>query len=89
MLRPDGAHLFVSGKLAAVGLREGLVEGGHLLGSELDNRLIFASELEKHAGERVLRVRREVAEGRDGLLEQLGHAAILAVSGSPWKAFAR
>jgi hypothetical protein len=39
MLRPDGAHLFISRKLGALGLRKGLVERSLFLGGNLEGNL--------------------------------------------------
>ena len=69
MFRPDGAHLFVRGKFAALGLRQQFLERGFFLGGQLNHRLIFSGELQENAGEVVLRFGGEAAHGFDGVFK--------------------
>ena len=69
MLRPDGAHLFVRSKFAALGLLERLFERGFLLGGQLNHRLTLSSELQENAGKIVLRFGGKATHNVDGVLE--------------------
>jgi hypothetical protein len=87
MLRPNGAHLFVRGKFTAIRLRKGFVKGGCFLGAQLQHRLIFPGQLQKHAGKVVLHFSRKAAHGLDSLFKQFGHGQKIGFSLAVWKDF--
>ena len=68
MLRPDGAHLFIRRKFTALRLRKGFVKRGFFVGAQLKHGLIFASQLQEHAGKVILHFRRETAHGSNAAL---------------------
>jgi hypothetical protein len=74
MLRPNGAHLFVRRKLAALGLRKGFVERSLFLRSQLDGRFIITGQVYKETRNGVLRLGGQGADGFNSSLEQLSHA---------------
>ena len=89
MFHPDGAHLFVRREFTAICLRKRYVKRGFFLGAQLKHRLIFASQLQKHAGKVILYFSRETAHGLNSLFEQFGHGWIINVSPSGGSIFGR
>jgi hypothetical protein len=81
MLCPNGANLLVGREFASVGLRNGFVKGGCLLGSQFDRRLIDPDELQKHQREGILRFGGQAAHRLNGFFKQYCHAEIVAGSG--------
>jgi len=69
MLRPNGAHLFVRGKFAPLGLCKRFFKRGFFLGGQLNYRLIFSSELQEDASKIVLRFGWKAAHCVDGVFE--------------------
>ncbi len=77
MLRPDGAHLFLTGELASRRRGLGAGDGGALIRRQRYRLAIDAPAGERQHGARnlVLLVVRELANGFQRLFEQLGHRA--------------
>jgi hypothetical protein len=80
MLRPNGAHLFIGRKLAALGLRKGFVKRSFFLGGQLNRRFIIASQVEEETRNGVLRLGGQGADGFNGAFEQFGHVEIIPFS---------
>ena len=54
MLRPNGAHLFIGRKLAALGLRESFVKRSLFLSSQWNHRFIVTGQLQEDTCKGVL-----------------------------------
>jgi hypothetical protein len=79
MLFPNGTHLIVRRKLTAFRLRKGFCERGFFLGGQLNQRLLFAGELQEHARKFVLHLGGKAAHGFEGVFEQFSHVSSQAI----------
>ena len=73
MLRPNGAHLFIGRKLAALGLRESFVKRSLFLSSQWNHRFIVTGQLQEDTCKGVLCLGRQGADSFNGAFEQFGH----------------
>jgi len=71
---PEVPHLIIRREFAARGGSFGAVNRGTLGRGERNRRLLIARKLEYHAGNIILRFRRQRADGFKGLFEKFGHA---------------
>ena len=81
MLRPDGAHLFISRKLGALGLRKGLVKRSLFLGGQWSHRFIVTGKLQEETRKGVLRFGGEGTDAFNSPFKQFGHVQRIRFSG--------
>jgi len=81
MLRPDGAHLFISRKLGALGLRKGLVKRSLFLGGQRNRRFIVTGKLQEETRKGVLRFGGQGTDAFNSSFKQFGHVQRIRFSG--------
>lgn len=87
MLRPDGAHLFIGGKLPPRGFAARFGEGGFFFRRQKQPQLIVAGQFQHHAGNVILHFRRQRPRRLDSLLEQFRHVVTIREDGRYKDAF--
>ena len=86
MLRPDRADFLVGRELTLCGFGQRGIEISSFFRREFVGRLINARELQQDSCEIVLSLIGQSGNGFNGLFEQAGHDAKIAISALLWKA---